>query len=93
MYVGVISLNSCSPQPTATKITGKADVGFVKDNKSTRLHQRVKAITASVPTITPGEMIDGEMVVKRGSFIADEDRPITKRTGIADIAVCFGSTC
>jgi len=40
------------PIVNATKITGKAEVGFVKDNKFSPSKQKVKAITASVPAIT-----------------------------------------
>lgn len=58
---GVINLNACAPPPSSTKITGKADVGFVKDNKSTPPHQRVKAVTASVPVANSSAIIDTEL--------------------------------
>ena len=57
----MINLNACAPPPTSTKITGKADVGFVKDNKSTPPHQRVKAVTASVPVASSSVLIDTEL--------------------------------
>ena len=57
----MINLNACAPPPTSTKITGQADVGFVKDNKSTPPHQRVKAVTASVPVASSSVLIDTEL--------------------------------
>lgn len=52
-YIIVIVAGKSSAQlpSAATKITGKADVGYVKDSKKPLAHQKIKAITASVPTV------------------------------------------
>lgn len=51
-FVGVAGSNSAlSPQPAQTKITGKANIGFIRDQKKAPVQQRVKATTASIPMV------------------------------------------
>ena len=53
--------NAEPTQPSSTKITGKADVGFVKDSKKVAPQMKVKAITASVPVVCTAMMVSAEL--------------------------------
>ena len=50
-----MTIEPAPPAPVKTKITGTAHVGFVKDCKSTPPNQKVKAVTASIPSLGPSE--------------------------------------
>lgn len=47
----MLTLEPAPPAPVQTKITGTAHVGFVKDSKSQPPNQKVKAVTASIPSL------------------------------------------
>lgn len=73
--IGVLNLSSSSPsEQTSTKITGRADVGYVKDNKSLPANQKVKAITASIPAVDSGgnSMIYGTAAISSNNSKAEE---------------------
>lgn len=56
---------SSASELSTTKITGKADVGFVKDSKRTPTHQKVKATIASIPLSTFPEHNSSESMKSR----------------------------
>lgn len=65
----MIKLEPAPPEPTKTKITGTAHVGYVKDNKSAPPNQKVKAVTATIPSI--GGIVSGD---EHGSVSSPEQQ-------------------
>lgn len=65
--------------PTKTKITGTAQVGYVKDNKSIPPNQKVKAVTACIPSVSVSEGV--------GNFSSDQDHhlPTTVVSLVAEV--------
>lgn len=75
----MIKLEPTPPEPTKTKITGMAHVGYVKDNRSTPPNQKVKAVTATIPSVSVGEGAD--------NFSSDQRPPYIPATAAAEVCL------
>ena len=77
-------------QLSSTKITGKADVGFVKDSKKVLPQHKVKAITASVHIISSGMMLgDTSKAEDMSRKINSNDVAVRTKIILSSIGSCY----